>query len=50
MFEYDKICKLISKQKTNLELEKEKLVKIKNIVKDCINSLIYSKYLFYLIL
>ena len=39
MFDYDKICKLISKQKKNLELEKEKFEKVKNIVEDCINSL-----------
>ena len=39
IFDYKKICKLISDKKTKLKFEKEKLVKIKKLVDDCINSL-----------
>ena len=47
MFDYDKICKLIYKQKKNIELEKEKFEKIKNLVEDCINSLkkLFDKFI-----
>ena len=48
IFEYNKICKLISKKKKKLIIEKEKFKKIKNIVEDCINSL--KKYFNKLIL
>ena len=39
IFDYNKICNLISKKKKILKLEKEKFEKIKNIVDDCIYSL-----------
>ena len=39
MFDYNKICKLLSLKKKNLELEKENFKEIKNMVEDSINSL-----------
>ena len=39
LFEYNRILSLINKQKKSLEQEKEKFKKIKDIIKDCINSL-----------
>ena len=48
IFEYNKICKLISKKKKKLKLEKENFEKLKKLVEDCINSL--KKYFEELIL
>ena len=47
MFDYNKICNLVMKQKKNLDLEKQKFEKIKNIVEDCINSLkkLFDKFI-----